>query len=117
MIDISDGVVLDLSRVATASRCGAQIDRALLERVIHPDCRESAKISGKSAILHALEDGEDYELIVAMRPDIAAVAETELGDALSRIGIAVAEGGVFLMGPGSSREALAIRGWEHPIGQ
>lgn len=64
MMDVSDGLALDLARLAEAS--GVRID---LERVpIHPDARRAARRSGRSPRAHALGDGEDHELLIGLRP-------------------------------------------------
>ncbi len=65
LMDVSDGLALDLSRVAAAS--GVRID---LESVpVHRDARRAARDDGAlSARDHALFDGEDHELIATLRP-------------------------------------------------
>ena len=60
MMDLSDGLALDLPRLASASACGFQLDRASLPR---------SRGASEEA---ALSDGEDYELIFAVSPRIAA---------------------------------------------
>jgi thiamine-monophosphate kinase len=71
LMDVSDGLALDLSRIAAAS--GVRID---LERVpVHADARRMAQTSGRSARAHALDDGEDHELLATLAPRAwAAVA-------------------------------------------
>jgi thiamine-monophosphate kinase len=64
MLDTTDGLALDLWRLAEAS--GVRID---LERVpLHADARAQARRTGSSALEHALEDGEDYELVATLSP-------------------------------------------------
>ncbi len=64
MMDVSDGLALDLSRLA--ARSGVRID---LERVlVHADARRAARRDGRSALEHALGDGEDHELLVTIAP-------------------------------------------------
>ena len=64
LMDVSDGLGIDLTRVARAS--GVAID---LERVpVHRDARRAARTSGRTPEQHALEDGEDHELIACMAP-------------------------------------------------
>src|SRR6185312_8074093 len=84
MIDISDGLRRDLSHVCRRSGVGAVIDAALVP--IHDD---AVKLSadGKSPLEHALDDGEDHELLVTGRLD---------GLGLTRIG-AITEGGQILL--------------------
>jgi len=63
-MDVSDGLALDLARMAEAS--GVRID---LERVpVHADARRAARRSGRAAREHALADGEDYELLATLAP-------------------------------------------------
>lgn len=65
-MDVSDGLSLDLSRLAEASRCGAEID---LEKVpIAAEARQLAASTGRTPLDHALGDGEDFELILALSP-------------------------------------------------
>lgn len=70
-IDVSDGLSLDLSRVCEASRCGATVE---LDRIpISPAAVRLAEQqkTGKSPLEHALGDGEDFELILAVPPKSA----------------------------------------------
>lgn len=68
MIDISDGLALDLWRICEASGVGAQLDESALDKVISPEARRCAAKDGIDALHHALSDGEDYELLVAVAP-------------------------------------------------
>ncbi len=78
MIDISDGLALDLHRICQASSCGATIREDSLQAVISPDAHEAAQQDGRSAVEHALSDGEDFELLFAVAkdavPKLAALA-------------------------------------------
>lgn len=56
MMDLSDGLGSDLPRLARASGCGFEVDLASLP------LRQGSEISG------GLTDGEDYELLFAIRP-------------------------------------------------
>ncbi len=66
-MDISDGLSTDLLRMCDASHCGAVLD---LDSI---PCAEAARqlssTSGKSPVQHALGDGEDFELLMALAPD------------------------------------------------
>ncbi|MDR3110391.1 MAG: thiamine-phosphate kinase [Planctomycetaceae bacterium] len=69
-IDISDGLLLDLSRLANASELGAEIN---LEAIpISDDAHKMSKTSGKTPLEHALSDGEDFELLLATDEKTAA---------------------------------------------
>lgn len=72
-MDVSDGLTLDLSRMARASGVGFRIDEERLP--VHPDVFEfqrrekrAGRIDPKSPTEHALGDGEDFELILAVPP-------------------------------------------------
>ncbi len=67
-IDISDGLSLDLDRLCASSGVGAELD--LSKVPVHPDAQSRAEREQlQSALQHALGDGEDFELILAMTPD------------------------------------------------
>jgi thiamine-monophosphate kinase len=86
MIDVSDGLALDLSRMCEASGAGALV---LAEAVpLSKAARELARVTGRSALAHALGDGEDYELLFAAPPEDADRIEREWGlpTRLSRVG-------------------------------
>ncbi len=67
LMDVSDGLGLDLHRLAAASSVSFELDDVPL----HPDARRAARSSGRSALEHALSDGEDHELMACM-PERAA---------------------------------------------
>jgi thiamine-monophosphate kinase len=60
-IDISDGVYVDLGRLAEASGCGAWLEVAQL-----PLSAALQQALGKAAWQYALQGGEDYELGIAV---------------------------------------------------
>ena len=59
MMDLSDGLALDLPRLLEQSGRGAEI--RLADLPIHPDARRVR--DGRTPLEHALSDGEDYELL------------------------------------------------------
>ncbi|MEW6074604.1 MAG: thiamine-phosphate kinase [Planctomycetota bacterium] len=62
LMDVSDGLALDLARLA--ERSGVRID---LEAIpVHPDARRLARRTGRLAQDHALSDGEDHELLATL---------------------------------------------------
>ena len=65
MMDISDGLSLDLWRMCQASHVGAMLDEHDLQQVISDDARRLAQSDGLPAFEHALTDGEDFELLIA----------------------------------------------------
>lgn len=65
MMDISDGLSLDLHRMMESSKTGALL---FLEQVpVHQDVPTG--LSHDLRISHALSDGEDFELLMAVGPD------------------------------------------------
>jgi thiamine-monophosphate kinase len=111
MIDISDGLALDLARILDASGCGAVLDEPALDAAIHPDAHRRAQQDGRSPRDHALHDGEDFELIVVLPPDAPRAACERVP--LLPLGTITAERGLWLTLSAGGREAIAPRGWEH----
>jgi thiamine-monophosphate kinase len=64
MIDISDGLLIDLDHICTESGVGAILWRKAIP--ISKDAYRCSKYSGKSPLRHALSDGEDYELLFTL---------------------------------------------------
>ncbi len=88
MLDISDGLALDLWRMCRASNVGATLSEPLLESVISDDARQAEADDDKTALDHALSDGEDFELLLAVtreraKPTLASGGASE-SDADSR---------------------------------
>jgi len=114
-IDTSDGLSLDLSRICQASGCGAVIDPARIP--IADDAHRWARQQhgGTTALDHALSDGEDFELILAVPPAAARelIAAQPLACGLSSIGEFVAETGLWQRAADGKRSPLAARGFEH----
>jgi thiamine-monophosphate kinase len=61
MIDLSDGLSSDLGHVLDASRVGAEVWADAVP--VHRDARRASAQDGRSALAHALDDGEDFELL------------------------------------------------------
>lgn len=66
MMDISDGLSLDLWRMCQASGVGAELNEDLIRRVVCEDAHALSQTDGQSALDHALSDGEDFELLLAV---------------------------------------------------
>ena len=64
MMDISDGLTLDLYRLCEASGCDAELLNEQVEKVVSESASECAAEDGRSPLDHALNDGEDFELLV-----------------------------------------------------
>ncbi|MBF0505526.1 MAG: thiamine-phosphate kinase [Nitrospirae bacterium] len=71
MIDISDGLFMDLCRICDESRVGA---RVYLERIpVSESARFAAAKMGLSPLELAASGGEDYELLFTVPPEAAAM--------------------------------------------
>lgn len=113
-IDVSDGLSLDLARICEASGCGALLDLAQIP--IAPAAYELARHQVRlTALDHALSDGEDFELILAMSQDSAngLITRQPLGVPLSLIGSFIDEAGLFAIRKDGKRQPLTPCGYEH----
>ena len=114
MMDISDGLSTDLGHICRESGVGAVVRAEAVP--VSPDAERLARKDGRTPLDHALNDGEDFELLFAVGAADAAhlVAEKPLGDlALTPIGEVIAGAGVVLVAPDGSRRPLPPGGWEH----
>ncbi len=113
MMDVSDGLLKDLSRLARSSGLAAVVEP---ERVpVHPDARRLARSTGRPPREHALSDGEDHELLLAVAPAAAVrLARRGLpgGLRLTDIGRFRRGRGLFLRESGLERP-VADLGHEH----
>lgn len=76
MLDLSDGLGSDLRHILRASGVGAIIKKANIP--ISAAALDKAKHSGKTALDHALSDGEDFELCFTLPPAAgAALIQTQ----------------------------------------
>jgi len=107
MMDISDGLALDLFRMCEASGVGAELDDDLLEHVIHADARAASAQDGQSPLDHALHDGEDFELLLAVDPQVTVDPAVALP--VRRF---MLEGFVRMDSDGRRTE-IPVRGFEH----
>jgi thiamine-monophosphate kinase len=108
MIDCSDGLSTDLDRLCAPSRCGA-----VLETVpVAPAARALALWRDEDPERYALAGGEDFELLVAVRPrafaHVATRFHARFGRDLARIGTLRERPGIEFRG-----ELLERTGWDH----
>jgi thiamine-monophosphate kinase len=109
MIDVSDGLAVDMHHITNESKCGAEI-RA--ERI---PVSEAAKRLGDDPLQHSLTDGEDYELLFTLSEEDVSKAQSclySLGVKASHIGRIIKEGVVLIDENGDKRE-LPATGFEH----
>ncbi len=102
MIDVSDGLALDLHRLADASGVGFELD----EVPVAPGATEEEALGG----------GEDYELLLVTAPGTVDALCADFADAGLRtprpIGVIGADPAVRLL----RGEPLARLGWQHRVG-
>lgn len=114
-IDTSDGLAIDLKRLADESGVGAVVQTSAVP--VSPDAvrLSQEQPDGRSPLDHALGDGEDFELILAVPPDEARrmLSEQPLDVPLSDIGEFVAERGLWQRCGDGPRRELSPQGWLH----
>lgn len=110
MLDVSDGLHVDVVRLMAASGVGAELDAGLL-----PLSGALRACMRERAIECALSGGDDYELCFALPPEHEA-AVTELAQAwpvpVTRIGTVVAGSGVRWLRDGKPMDVPG-KGFEH----
>ncbi len=88
-IDVSDGLLADLGHVLKASGLGAELDLGAVPR-------SAAALASGQSLAEALAAGDDYELCVALSPELWAQLQTqELATPLTAIGRLLPQPGLF----------------------
>ncbi len=111
-IDISDGLSLDLDRLCASSGVGAELD--LCRIAVHPDAQTRAERERiQTAVQHALGDGEDFELILALTAaDYDRIMQQQPGIGLHPIGKFVSRTGLWTV-HGATFKRLTPSGYIH----
>ena len=114
MMDISDGLAKDLSRLCAESRVGARLE---LGRVpVAPALGPAAELLGLDPLKLAVSGGEDYELLATIDVTDLERARSELmerfGVTLTDVGVIIEEGLVAVDPDGTTRQ-LEPKGWDH----
>jgi len=119
-IDITDGLARDLNHVCEESLRGARIEAdAIPLRAVEEPSGRGGKDSGE-ALRRALEDGEDFELLLAVAPPAAArlLDAWDMATPLHAIGSVLPEGaGLWIECADGTRRPLPDLGYEHPTGR
>lgn len=115
MMDVSDGLAADVPRLAAASRCGARLRQEALP--VSAAARRAAARDGIPAWRHALDDGEDFELLFTVRPESAEALERawrrRFDTPCTRIGVMTARRAGMEISRDGRLERLAPGGYEH----
>ena len=111
MLDISDGLLADLGHILEESGVGAMIDGGSIP--IHPDAGLMA--DDRTPIVHALTDGEDFELCLTLDPADAArlLASPVAGVSLFPIGTIETQPGLRIRHPDGTILLVQPRGFDH----
>ncbi|MCA9063134.1 MAG: thiamine-phosphate kinase [Planctomycetaceae bacterium] len=113
MMDVSDGLSMDLPRMLAASNTGAVLESNRIP--IHPDV--DVTLSDSKRLSAAMGDGEDFELLFAVDGQTAqAIASREdCPVSVSDIGMVTAEAEFTLRGPDGQLVSVATAGYEHRL--
>jgi thiamine-monophosphate kinase len=110
MMDLSDGLSTDLSRLCAASKVGARITIDKIPKVNLPDRKGRSQDDVTELALHG---GDDYELLFTIRPRQAGHLPSALeGLRLSCIGEITREGKLSAIGPGGREARFTAGGWD-----
>jgi thiamine-monophosphate kinase len=110
-IDSSDGLAWSLHEIARISGVGFVVDSV----PVADEVRRFAEFNGLDALELALYGGEEYELVVTVKPKLWATAETAVesaGGKLLPIGKVTRDNRVVLDVNGK-KHLIEARGWEH----
>ncbi|MGH2757118.1 MAG: thiamine-phosphate kinase [Actinomycetota bacterium] len=112
MIDISDGLALDLNRLLTASGVGCEIAASAIP--IDPEIAAALdRLQGPEPARLALTGGEDFELLFTIEPDLVEdvqVAVDEVGTSVTLIGRTTEDGRKI---DGEPLEMWMEDAWDH----
>jgi thiamine-monophosphate kinase len=102
MIDVSDGLLIDLSRVCDESMVGALIYRDKIP--VSPELKQVASQLGLSPLRFALSGGEDYELLFTAPPQ-KRVKAVHIGEIIIR--------GRFIIDRFGRKRSFSPKGYQH----
>lgn len=114
MIDVSDGLLLDLERLCAASKVGARVEWASIP--LAPSFAALCGKVGKSPASLALTGGEDYELLFTASPRYRKKIEAlsrQIGLSLRRIGGIVRGKGVKVLDEAGKPLSFSRKGYGH----
>ncbi len=118
MIDLSDGLAIDLARLCEESGVGARV--SLPDLPLGPGLVDLASVTDADPVDLALHGGEDYELLAALPPQALERAGRSLverfGTRLTEIG-EITEGTGVVAVRGDAEEPLEPKGWDHFAGR
>lgn len=114
-MDITDGLAIDLSRIIAASGCGAIVDVDLVP--ISKAAQEFSQRQGGnlSPLQHALNDGEDFELLLTLPHEEARrmVDDRPLEIPITILGTITTDGGLVQRDAQGTITPLLAKGFQH----
>ncbi len=111
MIDVSDGLSVDLAHLCRESRAGAEIEPARI-----PISASLARLAPRKTLDYALNGGEDFELLFTVRPterNRRLLEKVRRRHAVALIGRILSRRGLWAVAEGGTRLPLAAGGYEH----
>lgn len=113
MIDISDGLSIDLGHIMEESQVGAVLYQETIP--ISQAAYRLARTTRLSPLHHALTDGEDYELLFTLgEPSARRLLEKNpIKVLITRIGHIRRQKGLFLQGKDGRLRCMKPQGYEH----
>lgn len=112
-MDISDGLLKDLGRMARASGVGASVRDG---RLPLSDAFKAVQAADRDAARASLFAGDDYEILTSIPPDRIEqfrVESTAAGVAIMDIGTFTGDAAVVLQGENGDTIDIASTGWDH----
>jgi thiamine-monophosphate kinase len=115
--DVSDGLSIDLSHIVEESGCGAVIRTEAVPVSAAAYRLAEQQSDGVLPLDHALADGEDFELILAVPPNEAKrmLTDQPLKVPLTAIGEFVTEPGLWTVDGAGNRRAMTPKGFQHEM--
>lgn len=110
-IDSSDGLAWSLHEISRASNVGFVIDKL----PIAPEAERFAEIHSLNPVELALYGGEEYELVVTIKPRLWQKTKTAVekgGGNLIKIGL-VTDNRQLMLRTDEKTDSIEARGWEH----
>lgn len=115
MIDLSDGLALDLGRICDESGCGARLRLDAIP--LAPGLEDLQRLDGVEPLDLALHGGEDYELLATLPREAVEPARESLRERfrvdLTEIGEMTSARELVAVGDDGSEDALEPKGWDH----
>ena len=115
MMDLSDGLAKDVSRLCAESDVGARVDLARLP--VSGALRDGAAVLGVDPVELAVGGGEDYELLATIDLTDLERARSELderfGTALTDVGVITERRGLVAVDAEGRETPLEPLGWDH----